>query len=66
MVIVTVSRVGVQTPFEILHSSSNVPFSKPVTSVVGEVGSVIIPVPLMTFHIPVPINGVLAVKYVDV
>jgi hypothetical protein len=58
-VIVTVDVEGVQGGFEIVHSKTFGPTPNPVTPDVGEVGVVIVPVPLTNVHNPVPTVGVL-------
>ncbi len=46
----------------IVHSNVFVPTLKPVTLEVAEVGVVIVPVPAMSVHNPVPTDGVLPAK----
>ena len=48
---------GAQVPFEIVHRKVFTPIVKPVTPEVGEVGVVIVALPEITVHIPVPTSG---------
>ena len=58
---VTSSVDGEQTPLEMVHRSVAVlPAGKPVTVVVLEFGSVMVAVPLINDHDPVPTVGMLA------
>jgi hypothetical protein len=58
-VIVTSSVEGVHVPFEIVHRKVFTPAFKPVTPEVGDKGFVIVAVPAITVHAPVPTTGVL-------
>ena len=54
----TVSRVVGQVPLVIIHSNMLSPTLSPVTPEVGEVGLVIVGLPLSTDHVPEPGDGV--------
>lgn len=55
--IVTVSVEFGQIPFEIVQTNVFIPTLNPVTFEVGEVGVVIVPVPLILLHVAVPVVG---------
>jgi hypothetical protein len=61
-VIVTWSVVEGQTPFDIRHWKTFAPTPRPVTVEVGEDGVVIVPVPEINVHVPVPITAALPAK----
>jgi hypothetical protein len=66
-VIVTELEDDGQNPLEIVHSKvAEPPMDKPVTSDVGSDASVIVALPEVTDHIPVPTVGVFPVKVVVV
>ena len=56
------SVLGVQVPLLIVHTNVFTPVVKPVTPLVGLVGTVTTPVPAVTVHAPVPTVGALAAK----
>ena len=58
--IVIVSVLAAQVPLLIAHTNVFNPVVKPVTPLVGDVGTVTTPVPAVTVHAPVPVVGVLA------
>ena len=58
LVIITSSVDIAHTPFVIVHLKVFAPTPKPVMPDVGEDGVVIVPVPVIKVHAPVPINGV--------
>ena len=63
---VTSSEVDGQGTFEIVHlSTALVPTGTPVTPEVGEVGVVMLAVPLTSVHRPLPDVGVLPAKVND-
>ena len=56
---ITTSSVDIaQTPFVMVHLNVFAPTPKPVSPDVGVDGVVIVPVPVIKVHAPVPINGV--------
>ena len=57
---VIVSVLAAQVPLLIDHTKVFTPVVKPVTPLVGDVGTVTTPVPAITVHAPVPVVGVLA------
>ena len=58
---VTFDTEFAQGAFEIVHAKTLFPKPKPVMDVVGESEFVIVPVPEINVHAPVPITGVFAV-----
>ncbi len=62
MIISTRSAEGGQDPLEIVHWNVFMPTLNPVTLEVAEVGVVIVPVPAMSVHKPVPVTGVFPAK----
>jgi hypothetical protein len=62
--IVTSSNDGVHPPLLIVHLSTFAPVPSPVTAEVGLDGVVIVAVPLITLHAPVPIVAVLPANVV--
>ena len=59
---VIASALGVQVPLLIVHTNVFTPVVKPVTPLVGLVGTVTNPVPAVTVHAPVPTVGAFAAK----
>ena len=57
---VIASVLGVQVPLVIVHTNVFTPVVKPVTPLVGLVGVVTAPVPVVTVQSPVPTVGVFA------
>jgi hypothetical protein len=55
--ILIVLVVGGHTPFDILHSKTFIPNPNPVIVELGLVGLVIIPLPLISDQVPIPIAG---------
>ena len=55
---ITSSVEGGHVPLVIVHRNVLEPTTNPVTPEVGELGVVIVPVPLTKLHMPVPIAGV--------
>ena len=67
MEMVISSTLGTQPPLDIVHLNVLVePMVSPVTVVVGELGAVIVAVPLITLQVPLPLVGVLADSWVVV
>ena len=64
LVIVTSSKEGGHTPLEIVQRNTFGPTPNPVNPLEGEEGVVIIPVPLISVHVPLPTVGVLPAKVV--
>ncbi len=59
--VITTSSVELHVPFVIVHRSvALVPAANPVTMVVGELAVVIVAVPDIKLHNPVPVTGVFA------
>ena len=58
--IITESALGAHVPLVIVQVKEFTPEVIPVTVLVGFVGVVTIPVPAVTVHTPLPINGVFA------
>ena len=56
-----VEELGAQGAFEMVHSKIFVPNPKPVTEVVGESEFVMVPLPEINVHTPIPTVGVFAV-----
>lgn len=65
IVATTVSVVGTQVPFEIVHTNTLTPTLTPVIEDVGDVGLVIVPLPETIVHKPVPTIGVLPFSVAD-
>ena len=65
-VIITLSVEGVQGEFEIVHLNVFAPTPKTVSPEVGEFGVVIVPVPEINVHNPVPTPGAFPAKVVEV
>ena len=61
----TVSEEVGHVPFEIVHTKVFSPVLIPVIEEVGEVGVVIIPLPVTTVQLPIPIPGILPFKEED-
>ena len=57
---VIASELGVQVPFVIVHTNVFTPVVKPVTPLVGLLGTVTTPVPAVTVQAPVPTVGAFA------
>lgn len=55
---VTCDEEAVQGGLEIVHSNTFGPTPNPVTPDVGDPGVVIVPVPLTSVQVPVPVVGV--------
>ena len=66
LVMMTSSVEGVQTPLEIVHRKVFAPTPSAVSPDVGEVGVVMVPLPEISVHIPVPTVGVFAARVVEV
>ena len=64
-VIVTSSKDGGQVPFVIVHRKTFAPTLNPVTPELGELGEPIVPVPEISVHVPVPVDGVFPASVVD-
>ena len=58
LVMITSSKEGVQEPLEIVHRKVFAPTPIAVKPEVGDVGVVIVAVPEINVHIPVPVVGV--------
>ena len=56
--IVTVSVLAVQGGFAMVHMNTLAPETVPVIVLLGEPGAVIVPEPLTSVHVPVPVAGV--------
>ena len=64
-VIVTSSKDGGQVPFEIVQRNTFAPTLNPVTPELGEFGDEIVPVPEISVHVPVPVDGMFPASVVD-
>jgi hypothetical protein len=62
----TSSKEGVQTPFEIVHLNTLVPVDNPETDVFARLAFAKVPVPEMTVHAPFPTVGKLPSSVVTV
>ncbi len=62
IVIVTSSKLSVQTPFDTVQRKVFTPADKPVTPELKSPGTVTVPPPATTVQTPVPTNGLLPAK----
>ena len=62
---VTWSLEAGHVPFEMVHWKTFAPTDKPVTADVGEFKFVIVPVPEIRVHAPVPVVGIFPANVVD-
>src|SRR5665213_2371246 len=65
-VIDTSSIVGLQTPFEVVHSKIFVPTESPLTEEFAADGFAIVPLPATSVHIPVSIAGKFPLRITEV
>jgi hypothetical protein len=61
---ITSSLDGGHVPLEIVQRKTLAPVPRFVTGVLAEDGEMIVPVPEMSVHIPVPVTGVFAASVV--